>query len=177
MPVLSNARHERFAQELAKGKTATEAYELAGYKSNRGNATTLKQDQSISIRVNDLLAEREGQHAQATAKAVDQVALTKAWVLSQLIDNAMISAGQKTIKLKVMPRGADVPVEVEVNARDAAATNRALELLGKELGMFIDRKEVGQPGDFASMRDDELFETIKDRAKALGVTVPKHLHS
>lgn len=30
MPVLDNAKHERFAQELAKGKTADEAYKEAG---------------------------------------------------------------------------------------------------------------------------------------------------
>jgi len=30
MPALGNPRHERFAQELAKGKTADEAYEIAG---------------------------------------------------------------------------------------------------------------------------------------------------
>lgn len=30
MTALSNPKHERFAQELAKGKTATEAYVVAG---------------------------------------------------------------------------------------------------------------------------------------------------
>lgn len=40
--------------------------------------------------------------------------------------------------------------------------NRALELLGNELGMFINRKEVGKPGDFASMTDDELDAQIAE---------------
>jgi phage terminase small subunit len=35
MPTLRNARHERFAQELAIGKTADAAYVLAGYRANR----------------------------------------------------------------------------------------------------------------------------------------------
>lgn len=30
MPALTNPKHERFAQELSKGKTATEAFELSG---------------------------------------------------------------------------------------------------------------------------------------------------
>lgn len=55
MPVLPNARHERFAQELAKGKTADEAYENAGFKPNRGNAATLKAKQSIQDRVSEIL--------------------------------------------------------------------------------------------------------------------------
>ncbi|MDI4239580.1 hypothetical protein OZ411_43140 [Bradyrhizobium sp. Arg237L] len=39
MRVLTNTKQERFAQELAKGKIADEAYQLAGCKPNRGNAT------------------------------------------------------------------------------------------------------------------------------------------
>lgn len=54
MPPLENQRHELFCQHLAKGKTADEAYELAGFKPNRGNAATLKAKQSISARVSDL---------------------------------------------------------------------------------------------------------------------------
>lgn len=54
MPALENARHEKFAQELSKGKTATEAYVLAGYKANDGNAATLKGNQRILDRVLEL---------------------------------------------------------------------------------------------------------------------------
>jgi phage terminase small subunit len=54
MPILSNPRHERFAQELAAGKTADEAYELAGNKRNRGNASRLKANECIVKRVAEL---------------------------------------------------------------------------------------------------------------------------
>lgn len=55
MPALTNAKHERFAQELAKGATADEAYQLAGYAENRGNATRLKANESIGKRVAEIL--------------------------------------------------------------------------------------------------------------------------
>jgi phage terminase small subunit len=55
MPVLDNPRHERFAQALAEGKTADEAYADAGYEANRGNAARLKANESISARVTELL--------------------------------------------------------------------------------------------------------------------------
>jgi phage terminase small subunit len=42
MGTLANQRHERFAQALAQGKSATEAYALAGYKANDGNASRMK---------------------------------------------------------------------------------------------------------------------------------------
>jgi len=49
MGPLANQRHERFAQALAQGKTATEAYVLAGYKA--GNASRMKGNERISARV------------------------------------------------------------------------------------------------------------------------------
>lgn len=55
MAALPNSRHERFAQELAKGSTADAAYIEAGYKANRGNAATLKANQSIEGRVAEIL--------------------------------------------------------------------------------------------------------------------------
>ena len=35
MAPLRNTKHERFAQELAEGKSTSEAYEAAGYKPDR----------------------------------------------------------------------------------------------------------------------------------------------
>ena len=34
--------------------------------------------------------------------------------------------------------------------------NKALALLGEEIGMFVDRKELGKPGEFSRMSDEEL---------------------
>lgn len=62
---LKNARHERFAQELAKGKTADEAYGLAGFAPNRGNATRLKANESVAARV-DELKDRAAKKAEVT---------------------------------------------------------------------------------------------------------------
>src|SRR5437899_1237785 len=42
---------------------------------------------NISERVAELLAEREKIHGQATAVAIERVALTKTWVLDKLIEN------------------------------------------------------------------------------------------
>ena len=54
MPALSNPKHEIFAQELAKGKTADGAYALAGYRKSRSNASVLRTNQNISDRVIEL---------------------------------------------------------------------------------------------------------------------------
>lgn len=70
MPVLDNARHERFAQELAKGKSATEAMTAAGYRSDRGNASRLTANDNISQRV----AELKGRAAERAITTVEDIA-------------------------------------------------------------------------------------------------------
>lgn len=55
--VLENPRHEIFAQALASGQSAQNAYAAAGYKPNRGNAARLKAEESIRGRVKALQAQ------------------------------------------------------------------------------------------------------------------------
>jgi phage terminase small subunit len=135
MPTLRNPRHERFAQELAGGKTGIEAHRLAGYKPDRGNATRLQQKDSISHRVAEILAERETTHARATERAIERAAVTKEWVIGRLRENV-----ERALQLKQVVDGHGNPTG-EFRYQGTVA-NRALELLGKEIGMFVDRSEV-----------------------------------
>src|SRR5687767_13193408 len=59
MPALAKPKYELFAQGLASGLSADAAYQAAGYKPNRGNAATLKANQSIIKRVEELLSKKE----------------------------------------------------------------------------------------------------------------------
>jgi hypothetical protein len=59
MPALLNPKHELFAQGLAKGLSADAAYQAAGYKKNRGNATRMKADESILRRLAELQSKAE----------------------------------------------------------------------------------------------------------------------
>jgi phage terminase small subunit len=54
MPVLSNAKHERYCQNRVDGQTIHEAYINAGYKPNRGNAARLNAKESIRARIREL---------------------------------------------------------------------------------------------------------------------------
>ena len=105
MPILRNPRHERFAQELAAGKSAAEAYERAGYVKNFGNCIRLKGNERVSARVAEiqygsaaraevsvasLLGELEEarllalKHGQASAAA--QCSMGKAKITGHIID-------------------------------------------------------------------------------------------
>lgn len=54
MPALTNPRHERFAQGLAKGKTQAEAYADAGYKPSEPNASRLTSNEKVQARLAEL---------------------------------------------------------------------------------------------------------------------------
>jgi phage terminase small subunit len=56
MPILLNSRHERFAQGLATGKSASEAYKEAGYKGDRTAASRLATNVNVQARVQELQA-------------------------------------------------------------------------------------------------------------------------
>jgi hypothetical protein len=55
MPILGNPKWEHFAQELASGTPAIDAYVKVGYKFNRGNCSRLKDNENIKVRVAELL--------------------------------------------------------------------------------------------------------------------------
>lgn len=173
MPTLSNPKHERFAQELAKGKTQVEAYEAAGYRDGRRNAHRLGKDEGILGRVAELLDKREAIHAQATASAIKQTGLTKEWVIETLKEN--VARAMQATPVRLDEDGEAVNGEYTYQG---SVANRALELLGKELGMFVDRKEVGRPGEFESMNADQLRDFIAREAAALGIgpEAPAHLN-
>lgn len=137
MPALKNARHERFSQELAKGKTADEAYQLAGYAENRGNATRLKANESVLRRV-DELKERAAEKAEWTAadrlKMLEEIA-TAAKEGDPRVSVSAIAEANKM-------QGSHAPV----------------------------KSEVGRPGDFDRMTDDELADYVAAETAALGAS-------
>ncbi len=54
MPPLSNVKHELIAQNLAKGMSATEAHEKAGYKRNDSNASKLANNPDVRARLTEI---------------------------------------------------------------------------------------------------------------------------
>lgn len=162
MPVLLNPKHERFAQEAASGKNASEAYEVAGYSRNRGNAAALRKTEEIQTRIAEILEERNAMHSAAVGVAVQKLSLTKEWVIEGLMENAA-----RALQRQAVLDDDGKPIG-EYHYQGNVA-NRAFELLGKELGMFIDRKETGAPGEFAaidSMSGPELLAFLAQKVAA-----------
>jgi phage terminase small subunit len=144
MPVLTNARHERFSQLVAGGANNTEAAKSLGYSPTRAASTgcNLAKDRNISARIAEL-------SVRASEQAICSVAVDRAWVLGRL-------------RLVVERCMQSEPITDDTGNRvftfNPAGATRALELLGKELGLFTDRTDhnLRWDGDFSKLDEKQL---------------------
>lgn len=81
---LKNARHERFAQELAMGKTHGEAYAAAGYKRDDKNAARLTKNDGVAARILEL-----------KERAAEKAVVTAADIAAQLDEDRAFARGLK----------------------------------------------------------------------------------
>jgi hypothetical protein len=137
MPTLKNPRHERFAQLLASGKTAKDAYALAGYKPSESNGAWLAHKEEISSRVAEINNQAIAREQKASAIAAERCAITK----QSLTEMAL-----------------DIYKQAKRDGQNAAAM-AAVKEIGVLTGIRIERRESGQPGEFAELENmtaDEL---------------------
>lgn len=171
MGVLKNAKHERFAQEVAKGKAASEAYVIAGYAYNEGNAVRLKGNEKVQARIEEILSEA----AERAGITIERVATELAKIGFSDIRKAVDWSGE-LVEEADNPDGGDVLVIKHIHSShvrlisakdiddDTAAAiaevrqsptgglsikmhdkRAALVDLGKYLGMFRERVEHSGP--------------------------------
>jgi phage terminase small subunit len=186
MPALINTRHERFAQALAQLKTAQEAYIEAGYKPNRGNASTLKSKQIIRSRVREILDTTEIRADVSPEKVLRELGR---------IGFADIRRAVKWRRIKRTAEDGEVIEDNEIIIKDsdeldedtAAAIsqvsqtrdgirvrfhdkNAALTELGRHFGLFKDKVEISGQVQIANV---ELLQklTPEERAEIRSILV------
>ncbi len=176
MPVLKNARHERFARNLAKGMSATEAYEKAGYKPSRQHAARLATKGDIRARIVELMAPG----VKATELSVERV-LKEMTRLAFYDMTAVLEVKDGKITLRdpaSLPedlRRAIVGIKpVQVGDEHQyeckfADKQRALDSLARHLQMFKDMVIVENVFRIVNeMDDDELDRRLSELERALG---------
>ncbi len=151
MPELKNPRHERHVQGLAAGKTSDQAYVDAGFKPDRHNAARLTTKDHIQARL-----------AELQRKAAEKAVVDKAWVLRRLRENV-----ERAMQIEPVLDAKGKPTGV-FNYQGSVA-NQAIKLLGQDMGMFVERKEVGKPGEFDQLTDAEIKRELEREFKALGI--------
>ncbi len=101
MPILKNPRHERFAQELATGRSAFDAYANAGYRRCRGHASRLAANGSIRARVNEIL----GKGAEMAEVTVESLLREAAGIQRAAMDTRHYSAATGALIAKAKLAG------------------------------------------------------------------------
>ncbi len=96
MAALKNARQERFAQELAKGKSLIKAYEEAGYRPNRSAANRLASDVNICRRLAEL-QERAAVRAEITVAGITERLLNIATKAEGKDEAAMLQVARASL--------------------------------------------------------------------------------
>ena len=148
MPALRNPRHERAAQARARGKTQTKAYEEAGYKPHKQNASRLMTNDDFGRRVAEIQHEEQ-----------ERLILSKKALIDAVLENAEKALGRIPVKI-----GKDGDL-VYVYRGDVA--NNAIRLAGLEIGMFNERKELKLVADFDKYSDTELVQLLAQEAQML----------
>ena len=139
-------KQEKFCTLYVELGNATHAYLQAYQTANMTHRTAQKR--AGELLKNGAVA---GRIAALQAAAAQKAGLTRQWVLERLMLNARICMGEERVRLAVQRTNKETKqidvVEIEVTERDAAAANRALELLGKteELRLFSDRSKDDHP--------------------------------
>lgn len=140
MPELKNARHELFAQQLAMGKPAAEAYRLAGFRDNDGNAIRLKGNERVQARVLEIQAPALRRAEVTVERLAEELGHISLHDLSDVLE----TRGSKVFlrkKLGDLPKSVTAAISsirstkdgIEVKFHDKLG---AINLLGKHKGMF-----------------------------------------
>jgi len=138
MAELENKKHEKFCQEYIIDLNATQAAVRAGYSKNTANeqGCRLLAKSNISARVNEL-----------QSKVIKKLELTQEWVLEHLKE--IVSKSMQEEEVKKFDYQSKEMLGTGEYIFDSKGANRALELIGKHLGMFTDKLEVKDTTDYA----------------------------
>lgn len=136
---LKNARHERFAQELAKGKSQSDAYVAAGFKPNRHNAARLNTKETIQERVDEL-----------KERAATKVEVTLADIVKQLDEDREFAK------------------ENNHSAAAITATLGKAKLLGLMPERHEHTGRNGGPIEYRDLSEDEIDARLDELAKRHG---------
>ena len=156
--------HAAFVREYLKDYNGTQAAIRAGYPKRRARKTAAE-----VLALAEVKAEIH-RITTTIGNPVVERTINEWWVVSRLVENYERAIGVKrAVDLEGNPIGpAAVP--------NLAAANKALELIGRALGMFVNRKEgIEKFSPLAHLTDEELKrrnrKLVKELAPKLGFAV------
>jgi phage terminase small subunit len=127
MPALRNIRHERFARYWMRTGVAAQAYAKAGYETKPGRPTI-----SAASRL-----------------------LTHVDVQRRIRELRKQMAGRHRITVNTLLQDLADDRALARTLGQPSAAIAATQLTAKLVGLLVDRRERGQPGDFANLQTEE----------------------
>lgn len=160
MPPLQNPKHELFAQERAKGVSASWAYVKAGYERHDGNAARLSGNERVAARIEELTsagAKRAIAKIEATAektlreaarlafsdirKLFDEDGCLKA--VHELDDDT--AGAVKKVKVTTRPGAKDDEEPIHVTEIEFWSKVDGVKLLGQHFKLFGEGEKAEDP--------------------------------
>lgn len=140
------------AAHLAAGKTQLEAHQLAGFTGRSSAAATqIANRPEMLARVQEILATQHRKEIRSNERAIERAGIDKDYIITRLQYAAEFGLRGKPL---LDENGRDTGRwSVKPDIRGATAALRTLAQMG---GHLIERHEVGGPGDFARMTEEEL---------------------
>jgi hypothetical protein len=171
MAALAINKRELFAQALADNMNQEQAYIAAGFNSTKNAKTNashlLKKDKSIKKRVAEIRNEKSTMQVRAgtlpTVKAFESLRVGKDTICEHLWDIAM----QAKAAVPVLNPAGD-PIGI-YNANWNSSI-KALELLGKEMGMFLPKDEL-PANEYANKSTKDIVQELVDKCAKMGIKI------
>lgn len=136
-----NEKQKRFVEEYLIDLNATQAAIRAGYSKNRASELGYQLLQKTTVQN----AIQEAQNNRS-----ERVQITQEEVIRRLLENIDIASGKRATVITIPSKNTEGKVignDVAQFVYEPSAVNKALELLGKHLGMFKDRVDVTSGGN------------------------------
>lgn len=160
---------EEFARQMAYGRGLKEAWGDAfpNERYQPGIAKNLSCHPLITARVSSFhLAKLKAESAQHR-EVLDAKGITYDWIIQKAAETVLLGQGHT-----ILSRDAETgEMRVIEGKQDLGASIRALELLGRERGMFVEHRKVTREGSFGDLSDDELDAQIDAARRSQGIQI------
>jgi hypothetical protein len=170
MPALKNPKWELCALAMAGGaQTQKEAMRAGGLKYDGASASRLFNRPEMKARIAEIQQERDRTERQIAAQSVQEAAIDRAWVIRHLKHNALAAMRGHPLYTRDGDYLRDKFGNQRYGKPDHNSAAISLKLIGTDLGMFVNRTELGTPGDFARMSDNELKNELRSLVEQIGL--------
>lgn len=149
---------EEACLNIIRGRPPVDAYQLAGFTLAQGRKSIAGQARDFYRRPK--IVQRI---AELRAQVAEKAAVDGAFIIGEIM--RLYQNAAEYIEV----RDAKGKGTGQFVMRHPAEARKNLDLLGKATNLYLDRREIGKPGDFSRLTSDELKDKIAERCRAAGL--------